>query len=271
MHYKGARGSWRMQHLIKDFDQKAAAASGAADAVSVFGLGLGAEGTSPPTVMSLSAPDGPSSGSLASAAGAGRAVSASNNPSPSDVSQQAESSNSGSSCECASGIDGGLAVSPPGSSPLSDTSSPRLALVEVSTGPLCSPPARPSPEDEDSGCEETCAAAVLRIGAASDERQQRQSEAESADAGGGGKSNQGLRYLALAELSPFVQALLEDGGGDVLSEDAVVRLLLLLPERHRAEVGRHVAELKRRHVRQQRGCMRRTSVAATTQELSALK
>ena len=67
---------------------------------------------------------------------------------------------------------------------------------------------------------------------------------------------QGLEYRLLPLLSPFV-ALLLAGPADVLPEEAAHELCLLLPQQHRAEVAQHIAELRRRHERQRQRALPR--------------
>ncbi|GAX81577.1 hypothetical protein CEUSTIGMA_g9005.t1 [Chlamydomonas eustigma] len=61
--------------------------------------------------------------------------------------------------------------------------------------------------------------------------------------------NSGLEYKAIPALNHFVSLLIDSSECDVLSEEDTERLCSHLPEEHRAEVTRHVAELRRRHVR----------------------
>lgn len=68
----------------------------------------------------------------------------------------------------------------------------------------------------------------------------------------GGSPPEGLEYRLLPRLSQFVEILL-DSPGELLSEEASEQLCGILPQGHGAEVSRHIAELRRRHERIQKG------------------
>jgi len=80
---------------------------------------------------------------------------------------------------------------------------------------------------------------------------------------------EGLEYRLMPQLSTFVKILLESPG-DLLSEEASCQLCDLLPEEHRAEVSRHIAELRRRHKRMQKGKDATNRVQGKFHELAEL-
>jgi hypothetical protein len=75
----------------------------------------------------------------------------------------------------------------------------------------------------------------------------------------------GLEYKVIPALHLFVELLLESEC-DVLSEADAARLCSHLPSEHRVEVGRHIAELRRRHVRIQQRLLARHGWRARQQQ-----
>ncbi|KAG1665108.1 hypothetical protein FOA52_007799 [Chlamydomonas sp. UWO 241] len=82
--------------------------------------------------------------------------------------------------------------------------------------------------------------------------------------GGGGAAGGGLVYVAVPGLSQYVDVLME-APGDTLPQEAALELCSELPERHRREVWRHLAELLRRHAR------KRAAAGAKARKAAAAK